>query len=205
MLCSCVQCLSVLCRLACILSLCVVKVYVCLCDLQCDVFCTAIYHPLVDPMTSQLNLRAKFQTWNPSIQSEDIKCPIRDVLLYLKNVLHETNYWDNRTFCFHKDAFNAYVQWKRHLELLKHEQSTDSTELNSEEFLKSIKQCVYASIETMYQPIASCNRFGIQLDGRKREYEVTIFETIKNFKKDDNLQAIVNEIKIEAAGVLQER
>jgi len=163
-------------------------------------FCTPIYHPLVDPLTLELNLRAKFQTWNPSIQCEDPKCPIRDVLLYLKTVLYETNYWDNRLHCFHKNAYNAYIQWKRHLELLKHEQSTDPI-LSGEEFQKCVKQCVDGSIDSMYHPIKGCDRFGIQFDDSKRRYEVNILDTIKNFKKHNDVRALVNEIKTETASL----
>jgi len=163
-------------------------------------FCTPIYHPLVDPITLELNLRAKFQTWNPLIQCEDPKCPSRDVLLYLKNVLLETNYWENRTHCFNKNAYNAYVQWKRHLELLKHEQTRVSTIFNSEEFPNYVKQCVDGSIDSMYRSVKGCDRFTIQLDESKRPYEVNILKTIKNFQKHEDVQELVKDVKLEIAG-----
>ncbi|ETO30335.1 ubiquitin-conjugating enzyme domain-containing protein [Reticulomyxa filosa] len=145
------------------------------------IFCTPIFHPLVDPLTMELNLRAKFQTWNPSIQCEDPKCPSRDVLLYLKNVLYETSYWDNRTYCFHKNAYNAYIQWKRHLELQKHDQNTTML-LSSEEFPRYVKQCVDESIQAMYRPVKTYDRFAVNFDDAKRTSEVQVFEVIKNFK-----------------------
>ncbi|ETN97616.1 hypothetical protein RFI_39913 [Reticulomyxa filosa] len=129
----------------------------------------------------ELNLRAKFQTWNPSIQCEDPKCPSRDVLLYLKNVLYETSYWDNRTYCFHKNAYNAYIQWKRHLELQKHDQNTTML-LSSEEFPRYVKQCVDESIQAMYRPVKTYDRFAVNFDDTKRTSEVQVFEVIKNFK-----------------------
>eukprot|EP01084_Bolivina_argentea_P287427 493198_1 len=94
------------------------------------IFQTNLFHPLVDPVTKQLNLNGSPLCGNKRIHIADILTHIQSILV------DDIKYWHNSLFIFNKDCFKLYIDYMK--------QPTSKT--NNHPFISKVNQCVQSSV-----------------------------------------------------------
>lgn len=100
-------------------------------------FETAIYHPLVDPRTLELNVLPQFEPNGQHHKESNPKPRVMDLLRYIKDALvSDVKYWHNAMLIFNKQCFQSYLDYV----------SQDPSTANQHPFIQRIQQCVRSSV-----------------------------------------------------------
>ena len=145
-------------------------------------FKTEIFHPLIDPITNELNLKAEFNK-NINNNNNNDKIYIIDIIKYIKNVLiDDIKYWHNSLFIFNKDCFKLYLDYltkkqnKNHL------------------FMDKIKKCIKLSIENKDKNInKNRNPFILSYNDNDGHSKI-IRENLKTFKSFKEINGLIESV-----------
>ena len=89
-------------------------------------FETDIFHPLIDPITKELSLRA---------EHDHNTLHVADILAFIRNALiDDIKYWHNALLIFNRDCFKSYIDY------LSQKQSKNHA------FIQRISECVELSV-----------------------------------------------------------